>query len=110
MDLAQSTEAIYEERLSVATRQMNEHSKETFIIMEEQPKINDKIVAIKNVQSDEIIEVELVRDKRGNQTYKNLPPELEDLMFNFSNDEIWDNFLQVMECLATMHSMLRPDT
>ena len=93
MDLAQSTEAIYEERISVATRQMFEHSTETFIIMEEQPKIDDKIVAIKNVQSDEIIEVEMSRDKRGNQTYKNLPPELEDLMFNFSNDEIWENFV-----------------
>ena len=66
MDLAQSTEAIYEERISVATRQMFEHSTETFIIMEEQPRIDDKIVAIKNVQSDEIIEVEMVRDKRGN--------------------------------------------
>ena len=93
VDLAQSTEAIYEERISVATRQMFEHSTETFIIMEEQPKIDDKIVAIKNVQSDEIIEVEMSRDKRGNQTYKNLPPELEDLMFNFSNDEIWENFV-----------------
>ena len=35
--------------------------------------------------------------------------ELEDLMFNFSNDEVWENFLQVIECLATMHAMLRPD-
>ena len=30
-------------------------------------------------------------------------------MFNFSNDEVWENFLQVIECLATMHAMLRPD-
>ena len=89
---------------------MNEHSKETFIIIEELFKTDDKLVTIKNVQTDELIEVEVVRDNRGNQTYKNLPPELEDLMFNFSNDEIWENFLQVMECLATMHSMLRPDT
>ena len=61
--------------------------------MDEQPKINDRIVVIKNYQTDETIEVGLEKDKRGNHVYKNLPPELEDLMFNFSNDEIWENFL-----------------
>ena len=61
--------------------------------MDEQPKINDRIVVIKNYQTDEPIEVGLEKDKRGNHVYKNLPLELEDLMFNFSNDEIWENFL-----------------
>ena len=77
--------------------------------MEEQPKLGDRIVVIKNVQEAGLIEVGIERDHRGNQTYRNLPAELQDLMFNFSNDEIWENFLQVMECLATMHAMLRPD-
>ena len=45
---------------------MNEHSRETFIIIEELFKTDDKIVTIKNVQTDELIEVEVVRDNRGN--------------------------------------------
>ena len=65
----------------------------TYVIMDEQPKIDDKIVIIKNMLTEEILEVGIVRDNRGNQTYTNLPPEIEAFMYNYSNDEIYDNFL-----------------
>lgn len=35
-----------------------------------------------------------------------MPPEIETFMFNYSNNEIYDNFLEVMECLTTMHAAM----
>ena len=35
-----------------------------------------------------------------------MPPEIETFMFNYSNNEIYDNFLEVLECLTTMHAAM----
>ena len=35
-----------------------------------------------------------------------MPPEIEAFMFNYQNNEIYDNFLEVMECLTVMHAAM----
>ena len=35
-----------------------------------------------------------------------MPPEIETFMFNYSNNEIFDNFIEVLECLTTMHAAM----
>ena len=35
-----------------------------------------------------------------------MPPEIEAFTYNYSNHEIYDNFLEVMECLTTMHAAM----
>ena len=35
-----------------------------------------------------------------------MPPEIETFMFNYSNNEIYENFLEVLECLTTMHAAM----
>ena len=35
-----------------------------------------------------------------------MPPEIETFLFNYSTNEIYENFLEVMECLTTMHAAM----
>ena len=39
-------------------------------------------------------------------TLKNLPPEVEAYAYNYTNQEKWENFKEVVECLVTMHATL----
>lgn len=41
-----------------------------------------------------------------NVTLKNLPPEVEAYSYNYTNQEKWESFQQVIECLVTMHATL----
>ena len=61
---------------------------------------------IKNLSTGESFEVAAVKNNRGHLTYQNMPPEIETFMFNYSNNEIYENFLEVMECLTTMHAAM----
>ena len=51
-----------------------------------------------------MIEVGIVRDENGNQSYINMPVELENFRYQYTDDEIYDKFITVMECLTTMHA------
>ena len=35
-----------------------------------------------------------------------LPPEVEAYGYNYTNQEKWENFKEVIECLVTMHATL----
>ena len=37
---------------------------------------------------------------------QNLPPEVEAYAYNYTNQEKWENFKEVIECLVTMHATL----
>ena len=39
-------------------------------------------------------------------TLKNLPPEVEAYAYNYTNQEKWENYKEVVECLVTMHATL----
>ena len=54
----------------------------------------------------EEIEVAVIRDDRDEQSYLNLPSELEDFLYNYTKQEIFDDFLNVMECLTVMHAAM----
>ena len=98
--------ATYNAKMQRAEEQMKKTSAQRYVVMEEQPFINNKIVMIKNLTTDETFEVAAVKNNRGKLTYQNMPPEIETFMFNYSNNEIYDNFLEVMECLTTMHAAM----
>ena len=74
--------------------------------MEEQPKVDEKIVVIKDMKTLEEIEVAIIRNDRGEQSYLNMPQELEDFLYNYTKQEIYDDFLNVMECLTVMHAAM----
>ena len=61
---------------------------------------------IKDMKTLEEIEVAIIRSERGEQSYLNLPPELEDFLYNYTKQEIFDDFLNVMECLTVMHAAM----
>lgn len=44
------------------------------------------------------------KDSDGSVRYQNLPRELEGLMYNYQEDERWDSFKEVLECLTAMHA------
>ena len=37
---------------------------------------------------------------------KNLPPEVDVYSYNYTSQEKWENFKEVIECLVTMHATL----
>lgn len=37
---------------------------------------------------------------------KNLPPEVDAYSYNYTNQEKWENYKEVVECLVTMHATL----
>ena len=98
--------ATYNAKMARAEEQMKKTSAQRYVVMDEQPFINNKIVMIKNLTTEETFEVAAVKNNRGKLTYQNMPPEIETFMFNYSNNEIYDNFLEVMECLTTMHAAM----
>ena len=102
----QGEAATYQAKMQRAQEQMKKTQAQTFIVMDEQPFINNKIVMLKNMQTDETFEVSVQKNNRGKINYQNMPAEIESFMFNYSNNEIYDNFLEVMECLTTMHAAM----
>ena len=58
------------------------------------------------MQTEEEINVQAVKNNRGKVTFKGMPPEIETFLFNYSTNEIYENFLEVMECLTTMHAAM----
>ena len=37
---------------------------------------------------------------------QNLPPEVDVYSYNYTSQEKWENFKEVIECLVTMHATL----
>ena len=93
-------------KMQKVEEKMKKTQAQTYLVMEDQSKIEEKIVMIKNIETSEEIEVAVIRSDRGEQTYLNLPPELQDFMFNYTKQEIYDDFLNVMECLTVMHAAM----
>ena len=50
--------------------------------------------------------MQAIRNNRGKISFKGMPPEIETFLFNYSTNEIYENFLEVMECLTTMHAAM----
>lgn len=98
--------ATMDAKMKRAEEQMKKSQAQTYVVMDEQPFINKKIVMLKNLTTEETFEVAAVKNNRGVLTYQNMPPEIEVFMFNYSTNEIYDNFLEVMECLTTMHAAM----
>ena len=67
---------------------------------------NIKAINIKNVQTDEIIEVKAIKDSQGKVSYENLPDEVEINIYHYTHEERWVNFSDVIMCLLTMHATL----
>ena len=67
---------------------------------------NIKAINIKNVQTDEIIEVKAIKDSQGKVSYENLPDEVEINIYHYTHEERWINFSDVIMCLLTMHATL----
>ena len=98
-DMSGGDAATYNAKMQSAEEQMKKSQAQTYVVTDEQPFINNKIVMIKNLTTGESFEVAAVKNNRGKLTYQNMPPEIETFMYNYSNNEIYDNFLEVMECL-----------
>lgn len=98
--------ATYQAKMQRAQEQMKKSQAHTFVVLDDQPLIQNKVVLMKNMSTGDTFEVAAVKNNRGALTYENMPPEIETFMFNYSNNEIYDNFLEVMECLTTMHAAM----
>ena len=69
--------------------------------------MNERIIIIKNQVTSEQIPVQAVQGVGTmNVTLKNLPPEVDAYSYNYTNQEKWENFKEVIECLVTMHATL----
>jgi len=68
---------------------------------------NEKALFIKDVDTDTVIEVRAVKDPAtGKVRYENLPPEVEVNIYHYKNEELWNNFRDVIMCLLTLHATL----
>ena len=61
---------------------------------------------IKNSLTQEEIPVQAIQKGGMTVTLKNLPPEVDAYSYNYTNQEKWENFKEVIECLVTMHATL----
>ena len=61
---------------------------------------------IKNSVTGEEIPVQAVQGSGMTVTLKNLPPEVDAYSYNYTNQEKWENYKEVIECLVTMHATL----
>ena len=78
----------------------------TYIVNKVQPRINERIVIIKNSLTGEEIPIQAVQGDGMTVTLKNLPPEVDAYSYNYTNQEKWENYKEVVECLVTMHATL----
>lgn len=74
--------------------------------MDDQPKLAERIVFIKNQESDKIFEVVIVKNEREQVLYEDLPMELQCLVDNFNSNEKWNNFKEVLECSVALHAAI----
>jgi len=61
---------------------------------------------IKNSVTGEEIPVQAVQGSGMNVQLKHLPPEVDAYSYNYTNQEKWENYKEVIECLVTMHATL----
>ena len=102
----QGEEATYKAKVQKTEEQMKKTRQQTYVVSENQPFINENIVKLINNLTEEEFDVSISKNNRGKLTFVNMPPEIETFMFNYSNNEIYDNFLEVLECLTTMHAAM----
>ena len=68
---------------------------------------HEKVMYIKNVSTDQVIEIKAVKDPRtGEVVYVNLPAEVEVNIYHYKQEERWNNFRDVMMCLLTLHATI----
>ena len=60
-------------------------TKPSFIVCEDQPKIDERIVIVLNQATDETFEVIIKGDESGKVVYENLPDEVACYLVNYSN-------------------------
>jgi len=78
----------------------------TYIVNKVQPRLNERIVIIKNSLTGEEIPIQAVQGDGMTVTLKHLPPEVDAYSYNYTNQEKWENYKEVVECLVTMHATL----
>lgn len=61
---------------------------------------------IKNQVTGEEIAVQAVQAPEMQVILKGLPVEVEAYSYNYTSQEKWENFKEVIECLVTMHAAL----
>ena len=61
---------------------------------------------IKNSATGEEIPVQVIQGQGMTVVLKNLPPEVDAYSYNYTNQEKWENYKEVIECLVTMHATL----
>ena len=99
-------EATYKAKVQKTEEQMKKTRVQTYVVCEDQPFINENIVKLKNMVTEEEFDVSITKNNRGKISFVNMPPEIETFMFNYSMNEIYDNFHEVLECLTTMHAAM----
>ena len=61
---------------------------------------------IKNNATGEQISVQAIKKEGNTVVLEGLPPEVDAYSYNYTNQEKWENYKEVVECLVTMHATL----
>lgn len=61
---------------------------------------------IKNNATGEQISVQAIKKEGNTVELEGLPPEVDAYSYNYTNQEKWENYKEVVECLVTMHATL----
>ena len=75
-------------------------------MLKEQARLADRVVVIKNTLTQEEIAVQAVQGAGMTVELRNLPPEVDVYSYNYTSQEKWENYKEVIECLVTMHATL----
>ena len=85
----------------------NDYKKNTmpsYIVEGEQPKLDEKIVFIRNQTNNSVMPVQMLRGHKNRVVIDGLPADINNYAFNYTDSEKWENPLEVIECLVTMHA------
>ena len=65
-----------------------ESTAQIYVVLDDQPSLRDHIVTIKNLATNEAIEVAALQGPDGNFIYRRMPPEMLPYMMNFSAEDV----------------------
>jgi len=75
-------------------------------VLKQQPRFQDRVIVIKNSVTGQEIQVQAIQKSGLTVELQGLPAEVDAYSYNYTNQEKWENFKEVIECLVTMHATL----
>ena len=99
-----NNQVVDDETFVKVNQEYKKNTTPSYIVEPQQPKLEEKIVFIRNQVNGSIFPVEFIKGAKNKVVMNGLPQEINNYSFNYTDVEKWENPLEVIECLVTMHA------